>query len=148
MEISAAQAEVRTVYRGGFFGQLVSAGLWTVAGGVGTLDSPRRAALVLFLGGCLIFPLATLCSRLPGRRAGLSRENPLGGLSTQIAFVVPLTFPVALAALAGAMVSAGLGIGLWLPDAGFAAGAWVGAGMMAAFAFVCHALVEAAERAG
>ncbi|MGB7980595.1 MAG: hypothetical protein WCF36_07355 [Candidatus Nanopelagicales bacterium] len=43
MQIHEAQRDVRLVYVGGFFGQLVSGGLWLSAAAVGTFSSPTGA---------------------------------------------------------------------------------------------------------
>jgi hypothetical protein len=47
-----------------------------------------------------IFPITTLVLRVLGRRASLSRENPLGFLAMQVAFTIPLAIPLILAATA------------------------------------------------
>ncbi len=97
MQIEQAQRDVRVVYVGGFFGQLVSGVLWLTAAAVGTFSSPTGAIAILVLGGILIFPLTTLCLRLAGRPTSLPAGHPMAGLATQIAFTVPLGLLVALA---------------------------------------------------
>jgi hypothetical protein len=97
MQIDHAQRDVRLVYVGGFFGQLVSGVLWLIAAAVGTFSSPTAAIAILLLGGILIFPLTTVCLRLAGRPASLPAGHPMAGLATQIAFTVPLGLLVALA---------------------------------------------------
>ncbi len=97
VEIRQAQQDVRLVYVGGFFGQLVSGALWLLAAAVGTFSSRTWAIAILLLGGILIFPLTMLCLRLAGRRASLPAGHPMAGLATQIAFTVPLGLLVALA---------------------------------------------------
>jgi len=94
MQVEEAQREVRTVYLGGFVGQLVSGGLWLLSAALSTWVAPARGILVLVVGGMFIFPLTMLFLRLAGRRATLSKENPLGSLAMQIAFTIPLTLPV------------------------------------------------------
>jgi hypothetical protein len=98
MQVEEAQREVRTVYIGGFVGQLVSGVLWLLSAALSTWISPARGILALVVGGMFIFPLTMLLLRLSGKRATLSVENPMGGLAMQIAFTIPLTLPV----LAGA----------------------------------------------
>jgi len=98
MQVEEAQREVRTVYIGGFVGQLVSGALWLLSAALSTWISPARGILALVVGGMLIFPLTMLLLRLSGKQATLSKENPMGGLAMQIAFTIPLTLPV----LAGA----------------------------------------------
>jgi hypothetical protein len=97
MQIHEAQRDVRLVYVGGFFGQLVSGGLWLSAAAVGTFSSSTVAIAILLLGGILIFPVTMVCLRLAGRPASLPAGHPMAGLATQIAFTVPLGLLVALA---------------------------------------------------
>jgi len=95
--ISEAQRDVREVYVGGFFGQLVSGIVWLVAAAVGTWGSPGAAMLALWLGGCVIFPLTTLALRLSRRPVALPRGHPMASLAMQIAFTVPIGLLLALA---------------------------------------------------
>lgn len=97
MDITTAQHDVRHIYRGGFMGQLVSALVWAASAAAATWSSPRTAILVLVIGGFFIFPLTTLGLTLLGGPASLPRDNPLGALGMQVAFVVPLCLPVILA---------------------------------------------------
>src|SRR5512147_2268021 len=98
MLVQDAQRDVRTVFLGGFPGQLVSGTLWLASAAVGTWGPHRGAILVLALGGMFIFPLTQLLLRAMGRRASLARGNPLNGLAMQIAFTVPLGLPLIAAA--------------------------------------------------
>ena len=95
MHISEAQREVRQVFLGGFVGQAVSAGLWLLSAGLSTWASHRLGIMLLLVGGAFIFPVTQLILRAMGRRASLSRENPMGLLAMQIAFTVPLNLLVA-----------------------------------------------------
>lgn len=97
MQIHQAQRDVRLVYVGGFFGQLVSGILWLGAAAAGAFSSATVAIAILLLGGILIFPLTMLCLRLTGRPASLPAGHPMAGLAMQIAFTVPLGLLVALA---------------------------------------------------
>lgn len=90
MLVEDAQREVRTVFAGGFWGQLVSSVLWLASAALATWASPRAAIIELVLGGFFIFPLTQLLLRISGGRASLSSGNPLGGLGMQIAFTLPL----------------------------------------------------------
>jgi hypothetical protein len=90
MLVSDAQKEVRTVFVGGFWGQLVSSALWLVSAALGTWVSPRAAIVELVAGGFLIFPITQLLLRLAGRRASLKSENPLWYLGMQVALVAPM----------------------------------------------------------
>jgi hypothetical protein len=98
MLIADAQREVRTVYLGGFVGQLVSSLIWFASASIATFVDPKTGFWALAIGGAAIFPLTQAALRLAGREAALSRQNPLGYLAMQIAFTVPLVLPVAGAA--------------------------------------------------
>jgi hypothetical protein len=98
MLITDAQREVRTTYLGGFVGQLVSAAIWFASAAIATFVDPKTGFWTLAIGGAAIFPLTQAILRLAGRRASLTRQNPLGGLAMQIAFTVPFVLPVAGAA--------------------------------------------------
>jgi len=91
MLVQDAQREVRTVFVGSFWGQLVSSTLWLASAALGTWITPRAAIIALVLGGFFIFPLTQLLLRLSGRPASLPNANPLGRLAMQIAFTVPLS---------------------------------------------------------
>ncbi len=91
MLVKDAQSEVRTVFVGGFWGQLVSSAIWLVSAGLGTWVSPRAAIIELVVCGFFIFPITQLLLRLNGRPASLTRENPLGYLAMQIAFALSLS---------------------------------------------------------
>jgi hypothetical protein len=94
MLVKDAQRDVRTVFLGGFPGQLVSGTLWLVSAALGTWGSHRSAILFLTFGGMFIFPLTQLLLKAIGRRAALTPGNPLNGLAMQIAFTVPLGLPL------------------------------------------------------
>lgn len=98
MEIVEAQREVRSVYLGGSIGQGVSGLIWLAAAGLGVWGTERQAILALVVGGCFIFPLTQAALKLLGRPASLSPQNPFRHLAMQVAFIVPLTLPVAGAA--------------------------------------------------
>lgn len=100
MDIAVAQREVRTEFLGGFVGQNVSGVIWAVSAALGTWRSPAAAIWTLFIGGLLIFPLTVLglraIGRATGRRNGLSGDNPMGQLATQL--VLTLNLPLVAAA--------------------------------------------------
>ena len=91
MEIEDAQSEVRSVYIGGFWGQLVSAIIWLVSAAFGTWVTPKASILALVIAGFFIFPLTQMLLHLSGRRARVSKENPLHWLGMQVAFVLPFS---------------------------------------------------------
>jgi hypothetical protein len=86
LRIVDAQREMRFAYYGGAPGLLVSATAWFVAGMVALLQSPERAVWALFIGGMLIHPVATVVTRLLGRPARHSRDNPFGALAMATTF--------------------------------------------------------------
>ena len=91
MEIQDAQRESRSVYIGGFWGQLVSSVIWLAAAALGTWVTPKASILSLVIAGFFIFPLTQMLLRLSGRPASVSRENPFNSLGMQIAFVLPFS---------------------------------------------------------
>ena len=91
MLVQDAQREVRTVFVGGFWGQLVSSAVWLASAALGTWATPRAAILAAVFGGFFIFPITLLLLRLAGGPAYLTKGNPLGYLGMQIAFALPLT---------------------------------------------------------
>ena len=91
MDIQDAQREVRSVYIGGFWGQLVSSILWLVSAALGTWVSPKASILAVVIGGFFIFPLTQMMLRLSGRPARVSKGNPFHFLGMQVAFVLPLS---------------------------------------------------------
>jgi hypothetical protein len=98
MLIPDAQREVRTVYLGGFVGQLVSGMIRLGSAALATFADPKTGFWALAIGGAAIFPMTQALLRLSGRRASLDRRNPLGYLAMQVAFTVPLVLPLAGAA--------------------------------------------------
>jgi hypothetical protein len=91
MDVQDAQREMRSVYIGGFWGQLVGSVIWLVSAAFGTWVSPRASILTVVIGGFFIFPLTQMLLRLSPRRASVSAENPFTGLGMQVAFVLPLS---------------------------------------------------------
>ena len=100
MDIQDAQREVRSVYIGGFWGQLVSSVMWLVSAALGTWGTPKASILAVIIGGFFIFLLTQMLLRLSGRRASVSKANPFNSLGMQVAFVLPfsmlLLLPVGL----------------------------------------------------
>jgi hypothetical protein len=91
MDIQDAQREVRSVYIGGFCGQLVSSVIWLLSATLGTWVTPRASILAVIIGGFFIFPLTQMLLRLSGRPARVSRENSFHFLGMQVAFVLPFS---------------------------------------------------------
>ena len=91
MDIQDAQREVRSVYIGGFAGQLVSSVIWLVSAALGTWFTPKASILTVVTGGFFIFALTQMLLLLSGRRASVSRENPFHSLGMQVPFVLPFS---------------------------------------------------------
>jgi hypothetical protein len=91
MDIQDAQSEVRFVYVGGFWGQIVSSVVWLVSAALGTWVTPRASIFAVVIGGFLIFPLTQVLLRLSGHSPALSKENPFNSLGMQVAFVLPFS---------------------------------------------------------
>jgi hypothetical protein len=90
MDVQDAQRNVRTVFVGGFWGQLVSSTLWLVSAAVGYWVTPRASILTAVFGGFFIFPLTVMLLRLTGGSASPTKGNPLSSLGMQVAFTLPL----------------------------------------------------------
>ena|SRR5215469_1819863 len=69
MNIQDAQREVRSVYIGGFVGQLVSSVIWLVSAAVGRWVTPKASILTVIIGGFFIFAFTQMILILSGRRA-------------------------------------------------------------------------------
>lgn len=98
MKISDAQREVREVYLGSFSGLIVTGLIWLLSAALGTWMSSGLAVWALVLGGTFIFPLSQLLLKAMGKPASLSKDNPFGTLAMQVAFMIPLCYPVIAAA--------------------------------------------------
>jgi hypothetical protein len=98
VRIADAQRELRTEFAGGFFGQAVSSVLWFTSAALATWSTPRSAIIALVAGGFFIFPVTYTLLRVTWRRPGLSKDNTLGQLGMQVAFVLPLSLPLVAAA--------------------------------------------------
>ena len=73
MLVQDAQREVRTVFVGGFWGQLVSSIIWLASAGIATWVSPKAGIWTVVAGGFFIYPLTQLLLRLSGRRDSVAR---------------------------------------------------------------------------
>ena len=91
MDIQDAQREMRSVYIGGFWGQLVSSVIWLASAAVGTWVTPRASILTVVIGGFFIFLLTQMLLRLSGQRARVRKENTFHSLGMQVAFVLPFS---------------------------------------------------------
>ena len=73
MELRRARSDVRSVYRHGSVGQVVSGIVWLVAAALATWVSAGAGAAALFLGGVLIFPVTSVVLRALGGPGSLPR---------------------------------------------------------------------------
>jgi hypothetical protein len=99
MDVRDAQRELRWTYLGGFPGGIVSGVLWLLAAAVASTGGRGRAMAVLVIGGTFIFPATMLLLKAMRLPATMRKENPLGGLATQLAFTIPLSYPLIYAAV-------------------------------------------------
>src|SRR3546814_11893308 len=83
MNVSDAQRDLRRAFVGGGPGVFVSALVWFAAAAVEHSEGIGRAFAVLFFGGLLILPLATIASRLLFRREKERSANPLGATALE-----------------------------------------------------------------
>ncbi len=83
MTIDEAQRDLRRAYVGGGPGVFASALVWLAAAMVEQAQGTGRAFALLFFAGMLIFPFATLASRLLFRREKEAPENPLGRVALE-----------------------------------------------------------------
>jgi hypothetical protein len=104
VDISDAQRDVRTVFLGGFAGQLVSSGVWLLSAAAATWLSHRTAVLVLVIA--------------------------LGSHYLPFMFLYGMRQFGALSAL---LVASGVVLGMYLPTV-FSAGAWLTAVTLLVFA--------------
>jgi hypothetical protein len=98
LTIAEAQRDVRTIFLGGFAGQLVSGLIWLASAALGVYVSTKSAIITLVLGGFFIFPLTQMLLRVMGRRASLPKGHPMNALAIQIAFIVGFCLPLVDAA--------------------------------------------------
>ncbi len=91
MDVQDAQSEMRSVYIGGFWGQLLFSILWLASAALGTWGTPKASILTVVLGGFFMFPMVQLMLRLQGRPSSVSGQNPFSSLAMQVAFVLPLS---------------------------------------------------------
>ena len=95
MTVADAQREVRSIFLGGSVGLVVSGAIWLLSAALSTWGGTRQGIIALVVGGMFIFPLTQLVLWLAGRPWALSQGNPLRQLAIEVAFIVPLTLPVA-----------------------------------------------------
>ena len=75
MDIQDAQRESRSVYIGGFWGQLVSSVVWLVSAALGTWVTRKASILTVVIGGFFIFPHAIDAAFVGPPRVPEQRES-------------------------------------------------------------------------
>ena len=98
MEFSQAQNDVRRAYLYGAPGMFVSGLLWLLTAALVQRGDVTRAMVALFVGGMFIFPLSALLTRALGGAATLPKGHPMLALAMQLAFIVPVGWPIVVAA--------------------------------------------------
>ncbi len=91
MQVADAQREVRTVFVGGFWGQMVSAAIWLGSAALASWVSPKAGIIAAVVAGFFIFPAVQLLLKLSGGPTRLSKENALWGLGLQVALTLPVS---------------------------------------------------------
>jgi cellulose synthase/poly-beta-1,6-N-acetylglucosamine synthase-like glycosyltransferase len=94
MNLADAQRELRTAYRRGSVGQLVTAVIWLASAGLAAGVDKRLGIIALLLGGTLIFPLTQMALRIRGGWARPSPENPLPRFFLQGVFAMVALYPL------------------------------------------------------
>lgn len=89
--------EVRIAYLGGVSFLIFEGVLWLLSALFGSFISIRLAIITLLVGGMFI-PLGSQVIQTLMKRPKVSKENPLISLSTSVAFIIPLSYPVIAAA--------------------------------------------------
>lgn len=98
MEIATAQEEVRHSFLHGAPGMLVSGVFWLASAALASAGRVQLAMVALFVAGMFIFPASTLLLRAMGRSGALPSGHPFTALGMQAAFIVPLGWPLVVAA--------------------------------------------------
>ncbi|AUD07626.1 hypothetical protein CWM47_37135 [Spirosoma pollinicola] len=93
--ITAAQTNLRSTYRNGATGVLVSGIVWLTAAGVIYYFSTKQGIWALLVGGALIHPISTLINKMMGLKATTNQDNPLTGLAMEGTIWMLMTIPIA-----------------------------------------------------
>lgn len=85
--------EIRHSYLGGFSILLIEGFFWILAGILWGFVSFKIGILVIIIGGTFFYPLSQLLQIIL-KRPKIRKENPLNLLFTQIALIIPFSFPL------------------------------------------------------
>lgn len=98
MTIHDSQQDMRHGYLSGAPGLLVSGTVWLVAASVSVAVSPARALWVLVFGGMMIHPLGLVLTKVLGRPAKHTPDNPLAPLALEgtVWFIAGIALAVVL----------------------------------------------------
>ncbi|WP_046375288.1 DUF7010 family protein [Spirosoma radiotolerans] len=86
---------MRSEYRNGATGVLVSGIVWLTTAGVLYNFSTKQAIWTLLVGGALIHPISTLINKRMGLQAATNNDNPLTGLAMEGTVFMLMTIPIA-----------------------------------------------------
>ena len=93
--ITVAQTAMRSQYRNGATGVLVSGIVWLITTGVLYTFSTKQAIWALLAGGAFIHPISTLINKMIGLKAATNQLNPLTGLAMEGTVFMLMTIPLA-----------------------------------------------------
>ena len=85
--------EIRHSYLGGFSILLIEGIVWLLAGTLGHFFSFQFGILTIIVGGTFFYPLAQLVQILL-KRPKIGSDNSLNSLFTQVALIIPFSFPL------------------------------------------------------
>jgi hypothetical protein len=91
-----AQHDMRTGYKGGYTGVVVSGLIWTTAGLVAVLDTRPHSVWTLLIGGMLIHPLGIVLNKVLGASGSHQPHNKLGRLAMEGTVWMLMCIPLAL----------------------------------------------------
>lgn len=93
--ITVAQTAMRSQYRNGATGVLVSGIVWLITTGVLYTFSTKQAIWALLAGGAFIHPISTLINKMIGLKTATNQLNPLTGLAMEGTVFMLMTIPLA-----------------------------------------------------
>ncbi len=85
--------EIRQSYWGGFSILLLEGFFWILAGIIWDFVSFKIGILIIIISGTFFYPLSQFLQIIL-KRPKVSKENPLNLLFTQIALIIPFSFPL------------------------------------------------------
>lgn len=98
VQVEAAQAQMRVIYRSGSVGAAVAGAVWLASASTTVLAGAGWGIAVMMGAGFFIYPLTQVALRLLGGPASVPRDNPLRELAVEVPLVGPLMIPLVGAA--------------------------------------------------